>query len=77
MQPQDVTRVFSDPLAQEFMQFSIPARLAYLGPNGFPRVSVFMSTTPRMISPTTARRATPVTGVMSPHPIVLRVMNEK
>jgi hypothetical protein len=37
MQPQDVTRVLSDPLAQELMQSSIPARLAYLGPDGFPR----------------------------------------
>src|SRR3982074_3592666 len=37
MQPQDVSRVLSDPLAQELMQSSIPARLAYLGPDGFPR----------------------------------------
>src|SRR5260370_18400551 len=37
MQPQDVTRVLSDPLAQELMQSTIPARLAYLGPDGFPR----------------------------------------
>src|SRR5260370_10465546 len=37
MQPQDVPRVLSDPLAQELMQSSIPARLAYLGPDGFPR----------------------------------------
>jgi Pyridoxamine 5'-phosphate oxidase len=37
MQPQDVTRVLSDPLAQELMQSSIPARLAYLGLDGFPR----------------------------------------
>ena len=37
MQPEDVTRVLSDPLAQELMQSSIPARLAYLGPDGFPR----------------------------------------
>ena len=37
MQPQDVTRVLGDPLAQELMQSSIPARLAYLGPDGFPR----------------------------------------
>ena len=37
MQPQDVTRVLSDPLAQELIQSSIPARLAYLGPDGFPR----------------------------------------
>src|SRR5580765_8157586 len=37
MQPQDVMRVLSDPLAQELMQSSIPARLAYIGPDGFPR----------------------------------------
>ena len=34
---QDVIRVLSDPLAQELMQSSIPARLAYVGPDGFPR----------------------------------------
>jgi hypothetical protein len=32
MQQQDVARVLSDPLAQELMQSSIPARLAYVGP---------------------------------------------
>src|SRR5437879_10667516 len=37
MQTEDVTRVLSDPLAQELMQSSIPARLAYLGLDGFPR----------------------------------------
>jgi len=37
MQPQDVARVLGDPLAQELMQSSIPARLAYMGPDGFPR----------------------------------------
>ena len=37
MQQQDVTRVLNDPLAQELMQSSIPARLAYVGPDGFPR----------------------------------------
>ncbi len=37
MQRQDVIRVLSDPLAQELMQSSIPARLAYLGVDGFPR----------------------------------------
>jgi pyridoxamine 5'-phosphate oxidase-like protein len=37
MQRQDVVRVLSDPLAQELMQSRIPARLAYLGPDGFPR----------------------------------------
>ena len=30
-------RVLSDPLAQELMKSSIPARLAYVGPDGFPR----------------------------------------
>jgi hypothetical protein len=44
MQPQDVTRVLSDPLAQELMQSSIPARLAYLGPDGFPRAIPMVST---------------------------------
>ena len=51
MQPQDVTRVLSDPLAQELMQSSIPARLAYLGPDRlsacdpdrFPLGAVFIS----------------------------------
>jgi hypothetical protein len=37
MQPQDVARVLGDPLAQELMQSSIPARLAYVGADGFPR----------------------------------------
>jgi len=37
VQPQDVARVLRDPLAQELMQSSIPARLACLGPDGFPR----------------------------------------
>jgi hypothetical protein len=37
MQERDVKRVLSDPLAQELMQSSIPARLAYVGPDGFPR----------------------------------------
>src|SRR6266481_3977445 len=37
MQKQDVARVLSDPLAQELMQSSTPARLAYVGPDGFPR----------------------------------------
>ena len=35
MQPQDVTRVLSGPQAQELMHSNIPARLAYLGPDGF------------------------------------------
>ncbi len=37
MQREDVSRVLSDPLAQELMRSSIPARLAYVGPDGFPR----------------------------------------
>ena len=37
MQQQDVARVLTDPLAQELMQSNIPARLAYVGPDGFPR----------------------------------------
>jgi hypothetical protein len=37
MQPRDVARVLRDPLAQELMQSSVPARLAYVGPDGFPR----------------------------------------
>jgi hypothetical protein len=37
MQEHDVARVLSDPLAQELMQSSIPARLAYVGSDGFPR----------------------------------------
>ena len=44
MQPQDVTRVLSDPLAQELMQSSIPARLAYLGPDDFRARSRLVST---------------------------------
>lgn len=37
MDKEDVLRVLSDPLAQELIQSSIPARLAYVGPDGFPR----------------------------------------
>jgi Pyridoxamine 5'-phosphate oxidase len=37
MQQQDVMRVLNDPLAQELMRSNIPARLAYVGPDGFPR----------------------------------------
>jgi|KBSMisStaDraftv2_1062788.scaffolds.fasta_scaffold00060_41 hypothetical protein len=37
MQREDVIRVLSDPLAQELMQSSIPARLAYFGRDEFPR----------------------------------------
>ena len=37
MQPPDVAAVLADPLALELMRSSIPARLAYVGPDGFPR----------------------------------------
>ena len=37
MQRQDVARVLSDPIAQELMQSSIPARLAYVALDGSPR----------------------------------------
>lgn len=37
MTSQDVIQVLSDPLAQELMRSKIPARLAYVGPDGFPR----------------------------------------
>lgn len=37
MQKEDVRRVLSDPLAQELIQSGIPARLAYVAPDGFPR----------------------------------------
>jgi hypothetical protein len=37
MQKEDVLRVLGDPLAQELIQSNIPARLAYVGPDGFPR----------------------------------------
>ena len=37
MPQQDVIQVLSDPLAQELMRSNIPARLAYVGPDGFPR----------------------------------------
>lgn len=37
MTQQDVIQVLSDPLAQELMRSKIPARLAYVGPDGFPR----------------------------------------
>lgn len=37
MTQQDVIQVLSDPLAQELMRSNIPARLAYVGPDGFPR----------------------------------------
>jgi hypothetical protein len=37
MHQQNVTRVLNDPLAQELMQSNIPARLACVGLDGFPR----------------------------------------
>jgi|SRR5579884_1314812 len=37
MQEQDIKRVLSDPLAQKLMQSRIPARLAYVGLDEFPR----------------------------------------
>ncbi len=36
MQQQDFIQVLKDPLAQELMQSNIPARLAYVGADGFP-----------------------------------------
>ena len=38
MQHEDVIRVLNDPLAQELLHSPIPARLAYTGTDGFPRV---------------------------------------
>jgi hypothetical protein len=38
MRHEDVMGVMNDPLAQELMRSAIPARLAYVGPDGFPRV---------------------------------------
>ncbi len=38
MRQEDVIRVLNDPLAQELLHSAIPARLAYTGPDGFPRV---------------------------------------
>ncbi|MDQ2997194.1 MAG: hypothetical protein M3R61_09095 [Chloroflexota bacterium] len=35
---QNIIQVLSDPLAQELLNSNIPARLAYTGPDGFPRV---------------------------------------
>ena len=37
MRQEDVMRVLNDPLAQELLRSAIPARLAYTGPDGFPR----------------------------------------
>lgn len=38
MQPEDVSQILHDPLAQELLHAGIPARLAYTGTDGFPRV---------------------------------------
>ena len=38
MRQEDVIRVLNDPLAQELLHSAIPARLAYTGTDGFPRV---------------------------------------
>jgi hypothetical protein len=38
MQHEDVIQVLNDPLAQELLHSPIPARLAYTGTDGFPRV---------------------------------------
>ncbi|MFL5802397.1 MAG: pyridoxamine 5'-phosphate oxidase family protein [Roseiflexaceae bacterium] len=37
MQHEKVIQVLNDPLAQELLNSNIPARLAYTGPDGFPR----------------------------------------
>ena len=37
MQQEQVIQVMNDPLAQELQNSNIPARLAYTGPDGFPR----------------------------------------
>jgi nitroimidazol reductase NimA-like FMN-containing flavoprotein (pyridoxamine 5'-phosphate oxidase superfamily) len=38
MEPQEVRETLNDPLAQELLHSPIPARLAYTGHDGFPRV---------------------------------------
>ena len=38
MQPEQVTAVLEDPLAQRLVNPAIPARLAYVGSDGYPRV---------------------------------------
>lgn len=38
MRPENVTRVLNDPLAQELVHSNIPARMAYPGTDGSPRV---------------------------------------
>ncbi|MFN8530129.1 MAG: pyridoxamine 5'-phosphate oxidase family protein [Anaerolineae bacterium] len=38
MNQQEVMQIFSDPLSQELLRSNIPARMAYTGTDGFPRV---------------------------------------
>ena len=38
MQQEKIVQVMNDPLAQELLRSTIPARLAYTGADGFPRV---------------------------------------
>lgn len=38
MRPERVTEVLNDPLAQKLLAASIPARIGYVAPDGFPRV---------------------------------------
>lgn len=38
MDPERIKQVFQDPVAQELLHSAIPARLAYIGPDGYPRV---------------------------------------
>ena len=38
MNQQQVIQILSDPLSQELLQSNIPARMAYTGTDGFPRV---------------------------------------
>jgi hypothetical protein len=38
MQQADLVQVLNDPIAQELIQSPIPARMAYTGVDGFPRV---------------------------------------
>jgi hypothetical protein len=38
MNQQEIMQIFNDPLSQELLQSKIPARMAYTGTDGFPRV---------------------------------------
>jgi nitroimidazol reductase NimA-like FMN-containing flavoprotein (pyridoxamine 5'-phosphate oxidase superfamily) len=38
MEPTEIIETFNDPVAQELLRSAIPARLAYLGTEGMPRV---------------------------------------